>query len=80
MKKLLTTVMTPMIFFCINVLANESEHNSKSINFDQILAPAYKKVKFKINTTANKDNVHLEFEAMKLSGGQYAVYKINNCD
>lgn len=81
MKKLITTfITTPLILFCLNALANELDNNSKSINFDQILAPAYKKVKFKISTTSNKDNVHLEFEAMKLSGGQYAVYKTNNCD
>lgn len=81
MKKLLKTVfIAQLILWCFNATANSLEDNTKSIIFDQTLAPNYKKVKFRINTIANKENVHLEFEASKLSGGQYAVYKINNCD
>lgn len=81
MKKLFTAVfITQIIISPLYAIDNEPEGNTKSINFDQIIAPNYKKVKFRITTIANKENVHLEFEAMKLSGGQYAVFKAKNCD
>lgn len=81
MTKILITAFTiHLILWCFPAIADNLENNSKSIVFDQILAPNYKKVKFKINTIAGKEDVHLDFEAMKLSGGEYAVYKINNCD
>lgn len=81
MKKLLITAFAAqLVLWCSYSTATGVEDNTKSISFDQVLAPKHKKVKFKINTIAGKNNVHLEFEANKLSAGQYAVYKTNNCD
>lgn len=81
MKKLLIKFLTlQLILWPLLVAANQVEESSKSIDFDKIISPNYKKVKFKISTRANKDDVQLEFEAMKLSAGKYAVYKTPNCD
>lgn len=59
---------------------NDSDHTSKSINFDRIFASHNKKLKFRIKTVAGKEDVHLEFEATKLTGGKYAIYKTDKCD
>lgn len=79
-KLILALVCVDLLLRPAFLMANETVDDAKSINFDKALNPAYKKVKFRITTVAKKEDVHLEFEAFKLSGGSYSVYKANNCD
>lgn len=80
-KKILTSILTATLIAVTSyAVTNDSDNNSKTINFDRIIAPNNKKIRFRVKTIANKEDVHLEFEAMKLSGGKYAIYKTDNCD
>ncbi|WP_409477684.1 hypothetical protein [Pseudobdellovibrio sp. HCB154] len=79
-KLILVLVCADLLLMPTFLMASEAAEDAKSINFDKILNPAYKKAKFRITTATKKEDVHLEFEAFKLSGGSYSVYKTNSCD
>ncbi|AZZ37332.1 hypothetical protein CIK05_11200 [Bdellovibrio sp. qaytius] len=81
----MTQVFIPIVItllISISSYAQEStatEEAFKTITFAH-LNPKDSKVNFKISTTAYKTHVQLEFEAIKLEGGKFAVYKTPDCD
>lgn len=77
-------IFVPIFFvFTISILSQAQDAKPEELFKTVTLAPLNandKKVSFKISTTAYKAHVQLEFDASKLEGEQYAVYKTQDCD
>lgn len=79
-KLLITLFITSLISFTAQAQETQPDEAFKTKTFTEILNPKHSKVTFKISTTTYKAHVQLEFDAQKLDGGQYAVYKTPDCD